>query len=168
SSGLTASVTVPAYLISATPGSAAPRPFGAHPGQATPNGLPQRVGNSSGVNGQPNGSPNGSLSALVAGTDGPANPTSVFDPQVQESGGFPLGAPPPAANGGPHLPTRRPGSTLRPNRDGPPLPPEAERNQGGPADDDRARDERAREDRAREIAEQARRDQEAAARRTAS
>src|SRR6185312_7984138 len=45
SSGLTASVTVPAYLISATPGSEAPRPFGAQPGQATPNGLPQRVAN---------------------------------------------------------------------------------------------------------------------------
>jgi signal transduction histidine kinase len=153
--GLTASVTVPAYLISAAPGEQGRQFGGQQQAPAGPNGLPQRIGHN-GVS-----STNGSLSALVAGTDGPANPTSVFDPQVQE-GGAALGGPPPAANGSPLLPTRRPGSTLRPNRDGPPLPPSPTRSEPGPAEQPNG------DDRAREIAEQARRDQEAAARRTAA
>jgi hypothetical protein len=147
SSGLTASVTVPAYLISATAESG--RPLGATPGQAG-SGLPQRPGGAG---------PSGPLSALVAGTDGPANPTSVFDPQVQDAA--PLGGPPSSSNGGPSLPTRRPGSTLRPDRGGPPLPPGRDQGPSDPFS-------RSGDDRAREIAEQARRDQEAAARRTAA
>ncbi len=147
STGLTASVTVPAYLISATADSG--RPLGAVPGQAG-GGLPQRpVG----------AGPTGPLSALVAGTDGPANPTSVFDPQVQDAA--PMGGAPSTANGGPSLPTRRPGSTLRPDRGGPPIPPGRDQGPGDPFG-------RSGDDRAREIAEQARRDQEAAARRTAA
>ena len=154
-SGLTASVTVPAYLISATAESGRPMPGMGTP--ASQSGLPQRTGAGS-------AGPNGSLSSLVAGTDGPANPTSVFDAQAQD-GAASLGGPPPGPNGNPVLPTRRPGSTLRPNRDGPPLPPGQEPGPTGPNEQPPHRpDER---ERAREIAEQARRDQEAAARRTA-
>jgi signal transduction histidine kinase len=166
--GLTASVTVPAFLVPATEPVEAGRPIGV----PQPAGVPAQGGRGdvpaqrAGANGA--GRP-GSLSALVAGTDGPANPTGVIDGPASDG---PLLAAPPAngsANGSSTasgLPSRRPGSTLRP--DGPPKPPDlperpAASGGGEPADDRSAVD----ENDARKVAEQARRDQEAAAQRAA-
>ena len=160
--GLTASVTVPAHLVPSMEPADANRPIGVpqRAGAAAQGGRlgtpPQR-----GVNGTPRA---GGLSALIAGTDGPANPTSVFDaPAGKDSQLF---TPPPSANGaqsgtlsGPQsgLPSRRPGSTLRPG--GPPQPPDLRGQEpGAPDPADRSADEQARE-----VAAQARRDQETAA-----
>jgi anti-sigma regulatory factor (Ser/Thr protein kinase) len=155
-SGLTASVTVPAHLIPSiepvelSRTASLPLVTGAAGGR--PAVPPQR-----GVNGTAR---SGGLSALIAGTDGTANPTGVFDAPVGGDGqlftpspGGPVGNQPPA------LPSRRPGSTLRPG--GPSGPPEggdrSERGGTEPA-----------EEQAREVAAQARRDQEAAARAAAA
>ncbi|WP_219417921.1 sensor histidine kinase [Pseudonocardia nigra] len=155
--GLTASVTVPTYLIPSSEPADAGRPM---PARAGAPGLPQQR-----LNRNSNGRP-GSLSALVAGADGPVNPASVFDsPATQDGAGGQLFSPPPGANGSGgsngSLPSRRPGSSLRP--DGPPRPPEQ-----GPGDRQGAdQPERTPAEQAREVAEQARRDQEAAAARAA-
>ena len=147
--GLTASVTVPTYLIpSSEPAEVAHS--GARPGMVGGMAPPPIGTNGSG---RP-----GSLSALVAGTDGPANPAGVFDAAGTDGPLF--AAPPQASNGSappPVLPSRRPGSTLRP--DGPGRPPT-----GTDPAEQAAADQRAAEQRAREVAEQARRDQEAAER----
>jgi signal transduction histidine kinase len=154
-SGLTASVTVPENLIPSiepvevsrtaslplVPGAAGGRP-------AVP---PQR-----GVNGATR---SGGLSALIAGTDGPANPTGVFDAPTGGDGQLFTPPPGPAGTPPPALPSRRPGSTLRPG--GPPAPPElGNRPEHGEADP--------AEQEARKVAEQARRDQEAAAKAAAA
>jgi signal transduction histidine kinase len=162
--GLTASVTVPAYLIPSGERNEAGRPLGFQQAagvaaQSAPalGSPPQRAGmNGSGRT--------GSLSALVAGTDGPSNPASMFDGGPDVAGGQ-LFATPPPVNGTGGLPSRRPGSTLRP--DGPQQPPEG-RDPAEQAAADQAAAERAAEERAREVAEQARRDQEAAAERAAA
>jgi signal transduction histidine kinase len=163
--GLTASVTVPPHLIPSIEPVELSRTAGlplAGPGApgARPGVPPQR-----GVNGTARA---GGLSSLVAGTDGPANPTGVFDAPSSTDGQLftpspsPNGSPGP--NGGPpSLPSRRPGSSL--HRGGPPNPPErgTDPEQGNGPDPERTSDEQARE-----IAEQARRDQEAAAQAAAS
>lgn len=149
-SGLTASVTVPAHLIpSIEPvevSRTASLPLVTGGRAAVP---PQR-----GVNGS---AMSGGISALIAGTDGTANPTGVFDAPVGGDGQ--LFTPPPGqAAGGPppsSLPSRRPGSTLRPG--GPPGPPDGG-DRGGVDPDEQAR----------EVAAQARRDQEEAAARAAA
>ncbi|TWF77985.1 signal transduction histidine kinase [Pseudonocardia hierapolitana] len=155
-SGLTASVTVPAHLIpSIEPvelSRTASLPLVAGAGGGRPAVPPQR-----GVNGTGR---SGGLSALIAGTDGTANPTGVFDAPVGGDGqlftpppGGPVGNQPPA------LPSRRPGSTLRPG--GPSGPPEGgDRSERGGTEPP--------EEQAREVAAQARRDQEAAARAAAA
>ena len=156
-SGLTASVAVPAHLIPSiepvevSRTASLPLVTGAGGGRAAV--PPQR-----GVN----GARSGGLSALIAGTDGPANPTGVFDAPAGGDGqlftpppGSAGGAPPPPTN----LPSRRPGSTLRPGT--PPGPPEG-RDRPEPSGAEPA------EEQAREVAAQARRDQEAAARAEAS
>jgi signal transduction histidine kinase len=152
--GLTASVTVPAHLIpSIEPvelSRTAGLPLAASAPGARPGVPPQR-----GVNGTARA---GGLSSLVAGADGPANPTGVFDAPSSTDGQ--LFTPSPSSNGGspspnggpPALPSRRPGSSL--HRGSPPGPPE----QGNGPDPERTSDEQARE-----VAEQARRDQEEAA-----
>jgi signal transduction histidine kinase len=150
-SGLTASVTVPAHLIPSIEPVEVSRtaglPLVAGAAGGRPAVPPQR-----GVNGTAR---SGGLSALIAGTDGPANPTGVFDAPAGGDGQLftpasgPAGTPPPA------LPSRRPGSTLRPA--GPPVPPEGQDgHEAGGGDSP--------EEQAREVAAQARRDQEAAAR----
>ncbi|OZM82623.1 nitrate- and nitrite sensing domain-containing protein [Pseudonocardia sp. MH-G8] len=158
-SGLTASVTVPAHLIPTIEpvevSRTASLPIAAGTQGGRPGVPPQR-----GVNGAAR---TGGLSSLVAGTDGPANPTGVFD--APAGGDGQLFSSPPGSNGNtPSLPSRRPGSTLRPG--GPGEPPEggAHREPDGnpePAD-------HSAEEQAREVAAQARRDQEAAARAAAS
>jgi signal transduction histidine kinase len=111
--GLTASVTVPAQLVPTSEREvAAARPVAAAAhgggGGTAFDVPPQRgAGNGSGRA--------GSLSALVAGTDGPATPASAFDPGP---GGYP---PVNGSAGPPVLPTRRPGSSLHP--EGPADPP---------------------------------------------
>ena len=132
-SGLTASVTVPAHLIPSiepvelSRTASLPLVTGAGGGRAAV--PPQR-----GVN----GTRSGGLSAPIAGTDGPANPTGVFDAPAGGDGqlftpppGSAGGAPPPPTN----LPSRRPGSTLRPRH--------SARPPGGPGSS-RARRRRAR------------------------
>ncbi|WP_232661671.1 sensor histidine kinase [Pseudonocardia sp. TRM90224] len=164
-SGLTASVTVPASLVPSSEPSEIGRPAGTPRPTPVPlqgamaQGMPQQQQRNS-LNGA---GQTGSLSAFVAGTDGPANPGSVFDvPTGGDSSLF--GGPANGTNGAPPapttppttppatppLPSRRPGSSLRP--DGPPRKPD----ETGPPDDEQRK--------AREVAEQARRDQEAAAR----
>ncbi|WP_345606121.1 sensor histidine kinase [Pseudonocardia adelaidensis] len=152
-SGLTASVTVPAHLIPSIEPVEVSRTAGLPlvTGAGRPTVPPQR-----GVNGAAR---SGGLSALIAGTDGTANPTNVFDAPLGGDGQLftppsgPAGTPPPA------LPSRRPGSSLRPG--GPPEPPE-----GGDRSEHRGVD--PAEEEAREVAAQARRDQEAAARAAAA
>jgi signal transduction histidine kinase len=152
-SGLTASVTVPAHLIPSIEPVEMSRTAGLPlvTGAARPTVPPQR-----GVNGTAR---SGGLSALIAGTDGTANPTGVFDAPVGGDGQLftpppgQVGAPPPA------LPSRRPGSTIRPS--GPPTP-----GEGGDRPDRGGVD--PAEEQAREVAAQARRDQEAAAARAAA
>ncbi|MHA6785620.1 nitrate- and nitrite sensing domain-containing protein [Pseudonocardia saturnea] len=116
--GLTASVTVPAQLVPTSEREvAAARPVAAvaHGGGTAFDVPPQR--------GAANGTGRtGSLSALVAGTDGPATPAAAFDPGP---GGYPqvngTGTPP-------SLPTRRPGSFLQSDDpSGPPSPAEQAR-----------------------------------------
>jgi signal transduction histidine kinase len=156
--GLTASVTVPVSLI----------PTGAIPAEtARPIGVPmaagvpaqsRQSGDTRTQRPELNGSrPPSPLSALVTGTDGPAasappvsRDTPVGGGQSTVSGGRPLVN----GTGGHGLPTRRPGSSLRP--EGPPptdAPPGGFFEEGNGADSSRA------------PAEQARLDQEAAARR---
>ncbi|MDT7613827.1 MAG: hypothetical protein QOF00_1274 [Pseudonocardiales bacterium] len=160
--GLTASVTVPAYLIPSTEPSESGRPLGI----PQPAGAPAQGGRGGEVPQRSNGAGrSSSLSALVAGTDGPSNPAGVLD-----AGESPLfGAPP--ANGAVNgtngttgsLPSRRPGSSLRPEGPPPsdgPGPFDAAGPDGSAEQDDAER--RAGDRRAREVAEQARRDQEAA------
>ncbi|MCY7341556.1 MAG: nitrate- and nitrite sensing domain-containing protein [Pseudonocardia sp.] len=155
--GLTASVTVPAYLVPTGERGETGRPIGVLnaagiPAQGRPGALPP-----TGTNG---GGRTGSLSALVAGSDG----SDGSAPPLGNGGQF--GGPP--VNGtAAGLPTRQPGSSLRPEVPGrPPEPPEP----AGPGPDRnfdrdarRAAAERAAEQ-AREVADQARRDQEAAER----
>lgn len=168
--GLTASVTVPAYLIPSTQPAEPGRPIGI----PQPAGVPAQGGRAGDVppqraNGAGRG---GSISALIAGTDGPANPAGVLDgtdsplfgtsPANSTNGASTNGS----RNGNGALPSRRPGSSLRP--EGPP-PPEQSAAMSGPSDDDGSTDESeaqqlAAERRAREVSEQARRDQEAAER----
>lgn len=155
--GLTASVTVPAYLVPTSEPSDTSRQAPAR--TSAPVGLLQQRTSSNG-NGR-----SGSLSALVAGTDGPANPAGVFD--ASGGDGSPLFSSQQPTNGTPPaLPSRRPGSTLRP--DGPPLPPGQDpfrSDFGRPDPGEQAEaDQRAAEQRARDVADQARRDQEAAER----
>ncbi|WP_316689827.1 nitrate- and nitrite sensing domain-containing protein [Pseudonocardia sp. H11422] len=127
--GLTASVTVPSYLIPSSEPDA-PRHAGAGQLPAVPPGpqdgsAPQN--SSAPQNGvvpqngataqQPatNGSGNGravSLSSLVAGADGPMSPVS-FEPGPGSPGEHPSFPSVPINGSGPALPTRRPGSTLR-------------------------------------------------------
>lgn len=149
--GLTASVTVPNYLIPTSEQddhSPSRTSYGAMAGEqgARPSPAPaQRTGmNGSGRT--------GSLSALVAGADGPANPSSVFDTPSESGTPGTLFAAPPTNGSPPALPSRRPGSTLQPGG-GPPRPPE----RPGPSEPSDAEQQKARE-----VAEQARRDQEAA------
>ncbi|WP_343946954.1 sensor histidine kinase, partial [Pseudonocardia zijingensis] len=157
-SGLTASVTVPAHLIPSIEPVEVSRtaglPLVTGAGGGRPGVPPQR-----GVNGTAR---SGGLSALIAGTDGTANPTGVFDAPVGDGQLF---TPPPGAGAGggqpPALPSRRPGSSLRPGS--PPGPPEAGdlfEQSGGSSD--------SADEEAREVAAQARRDQEAAARAAAA
>ena len=162
--GLTASVTVPAYLIPGSEPVESARPIGI----PQPAGLPAQGGRGAEVPPQrANGTGRpGSLSALVAGTDGPANPVGVFEGTdgtlfgTVATNGAGSNSGSPDSSGNP-LPSRRPGSSLRP--EGPPPP---ELPASGPPDDADADDQHADDQRrAREIAEQARRDQEAAAER---
>ncbi|MFD1532926.1 sensor histidine kinase [Pseudonocardia aurantiaca] len=165
--GLTALVTVPAHLIPST-----------EPAEVRPLGIPQPAGVQGGRPGaQPQRGPGaingtaraGGLSALVAGTDGPSNPTGVFDAPARQDGQLFTPSPQNTQNNGASnpLPSRRPGSTLRP--DGPPLPPTPpDRREPSAQSPDPGDAERAAEDRAREIAQQARRDQEAAAAKAAA
>jgi signal transduction histidine kinase len=150
-SGLTASVAVPAQLIPSIEPVEMSHTAGL-PLVAGASGARQGVPPQRGMNGTGR---SGGLSALIAGTDGPANPAGVFDAPTGSDGQ--LFTPQPGTNGTPPpaLPSRRPGSTLRPG--GPPLPPEGQdRPESGGND--------AAEEQAREVAAQARRDQEAAAR----
>ncbi|MHA6621768.1 sensor histidine kinase [Pseudonocardia sp. DLS-67] len=152
--GLTASVTVPAHLIPSIEPVEVSRTASLPlvTGAGRPTVPPQR-----GVNGAAR---SGGLSALIAGNDGTANPTNVFDSPLGGDGQLftppagPAGPPPPA------LPSRRPGSSLRPG--GPPGPPE----EGGDGPEQGGAD--PAEEQAREVAAQARRDQEAAARAAAA
>ena len=127
--GLTASVTVPAHLVPTVEGER-PDPVRTEaPVAQTPSAFevpPQRAA----VNGSGRA---GSLSALVAGADGPMSPPSAFDPGPGGDGRTSF----PSVNGssGPQLPTRRPGSSLDPadgfgrsgDRDGSPSPAEQAR-----------------------------------------
>ncbi|WP_300018190.1 nitrate- and nitrite sensing domain-containing protein [Pseudonocardia sp.] len=136
--GLTASVTVPAHLVPVSEGEA-PRP--SRPVPATAFDVPpQRAAGTS--NGRP-----GSLSALVAGADGPVVPNPAFEPGPP---GAPL-TPYPQVNGSgapPSLPSRQPGSSLQQDGFGPPRSPA---DDAGPAGEP-------------SVAEQARLDQLAAER----
>jgi len=160
--GLTASVTVPASLVPSSQPDEAGRPIGIPSAAGVPAQGSSAQGSSvfgvppqrAGMNG--NGRA-GSLSALVAGTDGPANPTGVFDAPRNAGSDSPLFATPPPTNGSPPgLPTRRPGSSILPDR--PPVPSE----RPDPAVAGQAAADRAAAQNAREVAGQARLDQEAA------
>jgi signal transduction histidine kinase len=115
--GLTASVTVPAHLVPVSDGEAprVARPAPA-PGAVTAFDVPPQRGTGSG-NGRA-----GSLSALVAGADGPALPNPAFEPGAAGTPRTPY----PQVNGSsgppPALPTRRPGSSLHQEGSGPPRP----------------------------------------------
>jgi signal transduction histidine kinase len=151
-SGLTASVTVPAHLIP----SIEPVEVSRTAGLPLVTGGRAAVPPQRGVNGTAR---TGGLSALIAGTDGTANPTGVFDAPAGGDGQLFTPPPGPAGTPPPALPSRRPGSTLRPGS--PPGPPEGgDRSEHGGADP--------ADEQAREVAAQARRDQEAAARAAAA
>ncbi|MFB9382947.1 nitrate- and nitrite sensing domain-containing protein [Pseudonocardia petroleophila] len=129
--GLTASVTVPAQLVPTTERELArPVPAVAQGGRGpSAFDVPPQRGTSNG-NGR-------SLSALVAGTDGPSTPASAFDPGP---GGYPPVNGSAAAT--PSLPTRRPGSSLHP--DGPSVAEQARQDQLAAAE--RSRQERSDQD----------------------
>ena len=158
--GLTAAVTVPASLIPTGVPAEPARPVGV----PMPAGVPAQGGGQAGEartqRPDANGARPSSLSALVAGTDGPASgPSGPRDLPTGGGGQGTLFAGRPMVNGttAHGLPTRQPGSSLRP--DGPPptdVPP------GGFFDD--GADTGGHEG-PRPPAEQARLDQEAAARR---
>ncbi len=154
-SGITASVTVPAHLIPSIEPVEVSRTASLPLVTGAPGGRPS-VPPQRGVNGTAR---SGGLSALIAGTDGTANPTGVFDAPMGGDGQLFTPPPGPVAPPPPALPSRRPGSTLRPGS--PPTPPETgDRSEAAGADP-------AGEE-AREVAAQARRDQEAAAARAAA
>lgn len=157
--GLTASVTVPAYLVPKTMPAEVNRPAGVPMGT----GVPARSGPPPAKiplpappapPARPDTADSPSLSALATG-DSAA--TAVERPETTPAGDG-LFAGPPATNGVANgLPTRTPGSSLRP--DGPGGPPRrVEPFAESRSDDDEG-------DRVRRVAEQARRDQEAAAQR---
>lgn len=158
--GLTASVTVPAYLVPKSMSVEVGRPVGV----SLSAGLPSQAGPSVGEIPMPRpdttAGRGGSLAALATGEPAPA-----AERPAEPRGGDGLFSGRPAANGAANgLPTRMPGSSLRPDGPGggPGGPPRrgedafASDGPGGPAEP---------ADRSRQVAEQARRDQEAAARR---
>ncbi|HEX3258793.1 MAG TPA: nitrate- and nitrite sensing domain-containing protein, partial [Pseudonocardia sp.] len=159
-SGLTASVSVPPSLIPTGVPADAPRPVGV----PMPAGVPAQGRPAEARPSWPdaNGARPTPLSALVTGADAPGSaPPAARD--TSAAGGqstlFP-GKPPVNGNTAHGLPTRRPGSSLRPEG-----PPPTEAPPGGFFDDgdhgEGDRDERG----SRPPGEQARLDQEAAARR---
>ena len=179
-SGLTASVSVPPSLIPTGVPADAPRPAGV----PMPAGVPAqgRPAEARPTWPDANGARSTPLSALVTGADAPGNAPSAAreaSPTGGQSTLFP-GKPPVNGNTTHGLPTRRPGSSLRP--DGPPpteAPPggffddggrgegghgEGGRGEGGRGEGGRGEGGRG-EDGGRPPGEQARLDQEAAARR---
>ena len=161
-SGLTASVSVPPSLIPTGVPADAPRPAGV----PMPAGVPAqgRPAEARPTWPDANGARPTPLSALVTGADAPGNAPSAAreaSPTGGQSTLFP-GKPPVNGNTTHGLPTRRPGSSLRP--DG---PPPTEAPPGGFFDDgpsgEGGRGEGGRGE--RPPGEQARLDQEAAARR---
>ena len=155
--GLTASVTVPVSLIPTGVPAETSRPASV-PMAGVPAQSRQAGDTRTQQRADVNGSRSTSLSALVAGTDGPAASAApgLRDSSTAGGQGTLSGGRPPVNGTTSHgLPTRKPGSSLRP--DGPPptdAPP------GGFFDDGNGGPEGARGP-----AEQARLDQEAAARR---
>ncbi|HEY4421864.1 MAG TPA: nitrate- and nitrite sensing domain-containing protein, partial [Pseudonocardia sp.] len=113
--GLTASVTVPGYLIPSSN-----EPAETHrPAAAIPTRTNTLTAQRPGTNGSVRP---GSLSALVAGTDGPANPAGVFDAPAGHDGQLFAPQPPPVNGSLGKLPTRRPGQSVRPDGPNPPPP----------------------------------------------
>jgi signal transduction histidine kinase len=156
--GLTASVTVPVSLIPTGVPAETSRPAGMPMAAGVPTQSRQSGDTRTQQRADVNGGRPTSLSALVAGTDGPAASASPGIRDSSAAGGQSTlsgGRPPVNGTTTNGLPTRKPGSSLRP--DGPPptdAPP------GGFFDDGNGGSEGARGP-----AEQARLDQEAAARR---
>ena len=158
-SGVTASVSVPPSLIPTGVPANAPRPVGV----PMPAGVPAQGGRSPEARPQrPNGARPSSLSALATGADAAGSaPPPTRDTSAASGGQSTLFAGKPPVNGttAHGLPSRRPGSSLRP--EGPPpteAPPggffeDGDRGEDGPSEDGRP------------PGEQARLDQEAAARR---
>ena len=154
--GLTASVTVPVSLIPTGVPTETVRPIGVPMAAGAPaQGRPG--GDARSQRADVNGRPPSSLSALVAGTDGPTAgaPSGSRDTTIGGGEGTTFTGRPPVNGAATHgLPTRKPGSSLRPEG-----PPPTEAPPGGFFDD------AAGADGSSDPAEQARLDQEAAARR---
>ena len=160
--GLTASVTVPASLIPTGVPVEPARPMGV----PMPAGIPMQGGQAGEARPQrpdANGGRPSSLSALVGGADGAASAPAGSRDMPAAGGQGTLFAGRPMVNGTTShgLPTRKPGSSLRP--DGPPptdVPPGGFFDDGGTGEGPEGPEEGPRPP-----AEQARLDQEAAARR---
>ncbi len=155
--GLTASVTVPVSLIPTGVPTETVRPIGVPMAAGAPaQGRPG--GDARSQRADVNGRPPSSLSALVAGTDGPtagAPSGSGDDTTIGGGQGTTFTGRPPVNGAATHgLPTRKPGSSLRPEG-----PPPTDAPPGGFFDD------AAGAEGSSDPAEQARLDQEAAARR---
>ena len=160
-SGVTASVSVPPSLIPTGVPANAPRPVGV----PMPAGVPAQGGRSPEARPQrpeANGARPSSLSALATGADAAGSaPPPTRDTSAASGGQSTLFAGKPPVNGttAHGLPSRRPGSSLRPEG-----PPPTEAPPGGFFDDGGRGEDGPSED-GRPPGEQARLDQEAAARR---
>ena len=155
--GLTASVTVPVSLIPTGVPAETSRPASMSMAAGVATQSRQSGDNRTQQHADLNGSRPTSLSALVAGTDGPAASAAPGLRDSSAAGGQNTlsGGRPPVNGTTTHgLPTRKPGSSLRPDE-----PPPTDAPPGGFFDDGNGHEG------ARGPAEQARLDQEAAARR---
>ncbi|NMI01807.1 nitrate- and nitrite sensing domain-containing protein, partial [Pseudonocardia acidicola] len=113
--GLTASVTVPSYLIPSSEPEPERPTGGALPPAPSAPGYPQGGGSTPQRTGTNGHGRTGSLSSLVAGNDGPMSPAGAFQPAPTPLDEHPSFPSMPLNGAGPALPTRRPGSSLRPD-----------------------------------------------------